>query len=266
MQDEIVSRLANTLDAQLTEEEARRSERSPHPSSMDLYFQGKALLNKKWTPEYLAEARGFFERALELDPANIEAVVSLALVETVIGAGFVTDKGTAHLAVAEATSVKALSLAPNHAFAHFVLGTALISTNRAAQGIAELERALTLDRNLAWAHGQIGAAKLFMGRGAETETHVNEAFRLSPRDIWPSVGLCIWASPSCSSQQTLKHSPGSSAASKPTEIIPLRILYSPLRLRCLARWMRRGPLPRQDLRSIQALPSAASVTGHKVIT
>ena len=38
MQDKIVSRLANTLNAQLTEEEARRSQRSPDSNSMDLYF------------------------------------------------------------------------------------------------------------------------------------------------------------------------------------------------------------------------------------
>ena len=42
MQDEIVSRLANTLNAQLIEAEARRAERSLHPDAMDLYFQGKA--------------------------------------------------------------------------------------------------------------------------------------------------------------------------------------------------------------------------------
>jgi len=46
MQDEIVSRLASTLNAQLVEAEARRAERSPHPNSMDLYFQGKAWFNK----------------------------------------------------------------------------------------------------------------------------------------------------------------------------------------------------------------------------
>ena len=46
MQDEIVSRLANTLNAQLIAAEARRAERSMHPDSMDLYFQGKACLNK----------------------------------------------------------------------------------------------------------------------------------------------------------------------------------------------------------------------------
>jgi tetratricopeptide (TPR) repeat protein len=57
-----------------------------------------------------------------------------------------------------------------------------IFTKRAAQGIAECEQALALDRNLARAHAVIGLAKYFLGRGAETEPHINEAFRLSPRD------------------------------------------------------------------------------------
>ena len=42
MQDEIVSRIANTLNAELIEAEARRAERSPRPDAMDLYFQGRA--------------------------------------------------------------------------------------------------------------------------------------------------------------------------------------------------------------------------------
>ena len=81
MQDEIVSRLANTLNAQLIEAEARRAERSPHPDAMDLYFQGWACFNKGTTPEYMAQARGFFERALALDPGNIEALVGTARVD-----------------------------------------------------------------------------------------------------------------------------------------------------------------------------------------
>src|SRR5262249_166320 len=36
MQDEIVSRLSNTLNAQLIAVEARRAERSPHPDATDL--------------------------------------------------------------------------------------------------------------------------------------------------------------------------------------------------------------------------------------
>jgi TolB-like protein len=183
VQDEIVSRLANTLDAQLTEQEARRSQRSLHPNSMDLYFQGRASWNKGWTPEYMAQARAFFERALELDPRNIEAMVGMASVDGVVGGAFLADDRAAYLAVAETGLVKALSCAPNHALAHSILGAVQIITNRAAQGMAECERALALDPNLANAHGTIGHAKYFMGRGAETEAHVNEALRLSPRDI-----------------------------------------------------------------------------------
>ena len=51
MQDEIVSRLANTLNAQLIAVEARRAERSPHPDATDLCFQGAAWLNMGRTPE-----------------------------------------------------------------------------------------------------------------------------------------------------------------------------------------------------------------------
>jgi TolB-like protein/Tfp pilus assembly protein PilF len=184
VQDEIVSRLANTLDAQLTEQEAKRSKRSPHSNSMDLYFQGKALLYKGWSPDYLAQARGSFERALNLDPENIDAMVALAGVETAEARSYLTDHRAAHLELAEATLVKALSLAPNHALAHLSLGGVLIGTNRMAQGVAECEWALALDRNLADAHAYIGDAKLFLGCGVETEAHMNEAFRLSPLDIF----------------------------------------------------------------------------------
>ncbi|WP_340627415.1 adenylate/guanylate cyclase domain-containing protein [Bradyrhizobium japonicum] len=79
MQDEIVSHLANALNAQLTELEAKRSELSPHRDSMDLCFQGKASWNRGWTPEHMAQARAFFERALFLDPGNIEAMVGMSI-------------------------------------------------------------------------------------------------------------------------------------------------------------------------------------------
>ncbi len=184
MQDEIVSRLANTLNTQLIEAEAQRAERSLHPDAMDLYFQGMAWFNKGPTPEYMAQAGGFFERALALDPKNIEALVGTARVNFASGANVLTDDRAARLAAAETAAIKALSLTPQHARAHMYLGAVHILTDRAAQGIAECEQALALDRNLAIAHGFIGLAKLSIGRGAETEAHVQEAFRLSPRDTF----------------------------------------------------------------------------------
>ena len=44
MQDEIVARLANTLNAELIAAEARRAERILHPDAIDLYFQGMACI------------------------------------------------------------------------------------------------------------------------------------------------------------------------------------------------------------------------------
>lgn len=184
MQDEIVSRLANTLNTELIEAEARRAKRSPNLDSMDLYFQGKSLLNRGWAPEYLEQARGNFERALALDSKNVEAMIWIAIVDLIVVLNYMKDDRRAHLAAAEVTFLKAVSVAPNHALAHLALGAVLNATNRAVQGIAECERALALDRNLADAHARIGVAKILIGRGADTENHINEAFRLSPRDIF----------------------------------------------------------------------------------
>ena len=182
MQDEIVSRLANALNAELIAAEARRAELSTDPDATDLVFQGWALINRGISPEYMTRARGFFERALVLAPENVEAMVGLALVDVTEGAAVLTDDPLARFAAAEIISTKALSLAPNHAAARLALGTALMCTKRAAQGIAEFEQALALDRNSAVAHSLIGYAKYLLGRGAETEAHVTEALRLSPRD------------------------------------------------------------------------------------
>src|SRR5262249_40116942 len=81
MQDEIVSRLANTLDDRLVVAEARRAERSLHPDATDLVFQGFACSYKGPTPEHMARARGFFERALAIDPRSVGALVGMATID-----------------------------------------------------------------------------------------------------------------------------------------------------------------------------------------
>jgi TolB-like protein len=189
MQDEIVARIANTLNAQLIAAEARRAERAPTPDSLDLYFQGQAWVNKGVTFENLTKARDFFERALALDPVNVEALAGMAGVEANFAINLSATDKAARFAAAEAAATRALSLAPDHPLGHLHMGMVLGFTNRAAQGIAEYERALALDRNLAGAHSLIGQNKLFIGRAEETEGHVLEALCLSPRDPWAYVWL-----------------------------------------------------------------------------
>jgi TolB-like protein/class 3 adenylate cyclase/Flp pilus assembly protein TadD len=191
MQDEIVARIANTLNAQLIAVEARRADRSPTPDSMDLYFQGEGWVNRGITFENMTKARGFFERALALDAQNVDALVGISQVDANVAVGLSTSDRAARFAAAEAAAAEALSLAPDHAVAHLCMGMVLGFTNRAVQSIAELDRALTLGRNLAGAHALIGQSKLLIGRGEETEAHVQEALRLSPRDPWVYTYLVI---------------------------------------------------------------------------
>jgi TolB-like protein/Tfp pilus assembly protein PilF len=184
MQDEIAAHVARQLDTALVAAEARRAAQSPLPDSTDLHFQGMAWTNKGITPYHLVQARGFFERALALDPNNVEALIGAAGVEITWAGAYTTDDRAARLAAASAALTKALSLAPSHALAHLFLGRLLIFSNHGHQAIAECERALALDRNLAAAHATIGVAKLFIGCSDETEAHVREALRLSPRDTF----------------------------------------------------------------------------------
>jgi len=188
MQDEIVARLANALNAQLIAAEARRAEQAPNPDSMDLYFQGLAWFNKGMTPDNISQARSFYDRALTADPDNVEALIGSAVADVVEGIALFVKDPVLALAAAEAKLTKVLSTVPDHARGHMMLGFVYALTKRAAQGIAEYEHALALDQNLADAHGFIGNAKTLISRAEETEAHVLEALRLSPRDtmayIW----------------------------------------------------------------------------------
>jgi len=182
MQDEIVASLGSQLGTELAANEARRAERAPNPDSMDLYFQGMAWFNKGWNPENVAQARAFFERALALNPGNLDALLAAAFGDVQVATNYATDDQAALLAAAEARVTKALSQSPNNAWAHYLMGRVQLHTNREAEAIAEFERALALNPSLAAAHAQIGFAKLANGQAEETESHELEALRVSPRD------------------------------------------------------------------------------------
>jgi tetratricopeptide (TPR) repeat protein len=178
MQDEIVSRLANRLGQELARAEAVRAGRSTNPDSMDHYFLGLASLNKG----LLDKARSHFDRALDLDPDNVDALIGRARADVLSVANWLSEDRVKRLRSAESDLGKALRLRPEDPSARAILGMVRMFSNRADQGIAECERALAIDRNLAGAHAFIGLGKHFAGRDDETEAHVLEALRISPRD------------------------------------------------------------------------------------
>ena len=182
LQDEIVSRIANTLSCRLVEIEAHRAERTTYPDAMDLCFQGRAWMNKGATPENLKQARGFLERALILEPDSIDAMVGIARADIVSASSHMVEDRTSLFAAAEARLTKALSLAPRFAGAHLYLGNVRLCTHRAEEGISACERALDLDPNLAEAYAFLAAARILTGHSEEAEAWIQRALRLSPRD------------------------------------------------------------------------------------
>jgi tetratricopeptide (TPR) repeat protein len=120
--------------------------------------------------------------------SNIVERKLAAILAAWISGTLLADDSSFHIPAAEATLTKTLSLAPNHAWAHYLLGIIKIFTNRTAQGIAECEHALALDRNLAAAHRYIGDAKYFMDRSEETKILNRKSFGLTPSDSNPAAG------------------------------------------------------------------------------
>ncbi len=118
MQDDIVASLAGQSGAELITNEARRAERAPSPDSMDLYFQGMAWYNKGRNPDDVERARGFFGRALALDPDNLDAALGKANADLQLAVGYRVDDRAERLSSVEATLNRVLSQSPNNAWAH----------------------------------------------------------------------------------------------------------------------------------------------------
>ena len=224
---------------------------------MGLYFQGVAWLSKGMTPDNVARARGFFDRALTADPDNVDALILSANVDMVEGIILFVKDPVLALAAAETKLTRAVSLITDHASAHMCLGGIYTLTKRAARGMAECEHALALDHNLAHAHAWIGYGKIYVGRAEETEAHILKALRLSPRDImvyvWMTAAgtanlhLGSWEQAVAWFQRSMKR----------IEVIRLRILGWPPASPSLPGSMRQTPPSRPALRSTQTSPPPA---------
>ncbi|WP_157817087.1 hypothetical protein [Bradyrhizobium sp. SK17] len=85
----------------------------------------------------MASAKNVFEKALALEPENVEALVGNAYVEGIGVGSFVTDDRRGRFSGAEEGQVKALSLRARITQARMLLGIVQISTNRADRGLSD---------------------------------------------------------------------------------------------------------------------------------
>ncbi len=190
LQDEVTSKIAVALNLEMIGAEAARP--AEHPDAIDYVLRGRAATYsfRGLTPESFTEAVGWFERALKVDPASIEARAWLALTLTDSVLEQTSDAAAADIARAEALIEEVVAISPRHRSVNFVRGQVLRARHQYAQAIREYEAALAFNRNWVQAIATIGLCKLFTGAFDEAIPAQEQAIRLSPRD--PRVFNWYW--------------------------------------------------------------------------
>jgi adenylate cyclase len=184
LQNEITSRIGNTLGIELiTAEAARPTERA---DALDYILRGRAAGLKPPSRENFAEQISLFEHALALDPQSVEGQSRLAITLAGRVLNGVTDSAAADLARAEGLVGQALAASPRYAYAHHTKATVLRALNRCEEAIPEYETALALNRNMAYALIGLGWCKVDAGSLDEAIPLAEQAIRLNPRD--PGIG------------------------------------------------------------------------------
>jgi adenylate cyclase len=193
-QDEIVGRLARTLQLEIVEAAARRieQEKAANPDARDFVMRGWAWYYRPATDATLQEAQRAFERALEIDLQSVEAKVGLATVlseyvangrsHVVNGVNISREQDIAR---AEQLLLEAIERDRNHSRALYMMGRLRRLQNRLIESKIELEKAIALDRNNAGTILQLGITLLFLGQPEAALPHFEKVLQLSPR--WQNV-------------------------------------------------------------------------------
>jgi TolB-like protein/DNA-binding winged helix-turn-helix (wHTH) protein len=195
LQDEVVARLARTLQVELINAEAQRSlhDRPRNPDALDLTMRGFSILNQSFTKANNYEARGLFDQALTLDPTSADALAGAAFADVGAYANGWYDE-SADLLYTRATqrTNQALLLNPDQASAHYTKALLIMfkanDAVSANQVIAESEAALRADPTFAGAYLPMAVAEGLLGHYEQAISDLKEAVRISPRDY----NIPIW--------------------------------------------------------------------------
>jgi TolB-like protein/DNA-binding winged helix-turn-helix (wHTH) protein/Tfp pilus assembly protein PilF len=179
LQNEISSRLANTLVWELTAAEAART--TALPDALDFILRARATALKGPEREHKNEAISFFERAVALDPQSVAAQTGLAGVLMARVREGQTDSPAADIERAEGLVKQALALSPRSASVHFIKGDLLRTEGRCHEAIPEYETVLASNQNSMLALFGIGICKVLTGSVGEAIQPFEESIRLDPR-------------------------------------------------------------------------------------
>ena len=166
---------------------------TPDPEAEQLYLKGIYYWQKR-TPETLNQAVDYFTQAVVRDPQYAEAYVGLADCYNLLREHSLMPPGEAYPR-AQAAAKRAIALDDSLAGAHSALGFVDFYWSWDAAGAQrEFVRALTLDPNSAVAHYWYGTFLLHLGRFSEALEEIEQAQKLDPnsKSILADKGLVLF--------------------------------------------------------------------------
>jgi TolB-like protein/class 3 adenylate cyclase/Tfp pilus assembly protein PilF len=206
LQDEVGGRIVSALSGVLPSARPVARQRATNLEAYDLFVRGRAMIMQ--SAESNAAARPLLEQSIELDPDFADAHAWLAKSHQ-CGWSYWGDPPEPHRSRALEEAQRAVSLDPENAAAHAILGNVLHFARNTEEGAAELATALRLDPNHADAWAFLGELAVFAGRTQEAIEHTRKAFQLNPHPpgwyYW-HLGLIQYAARQYEDAvQTLRH-------------------------------------------------------------
>lgn len=176
LQDKFSEQVAEALMIELTGEERRQLSRhyTENTEAYEAYIRGRFFWNKRQTGQ--EQAKGYFQRAIELDPNYAPAYAGLAEV--------LATRGRMPSLETERAVRRALELDPTLAEAHAALGfIRMFHYWDFAAAERELRRAIELRANYSTAHQWYALLLAVKGQPEEAKARMRRALEIDPLSV-----------------------------------------------------------------------------------
>ena len=186
-QEEIVARLARTLQVEMLEAVARRIEQENpvNTDASDFVMRGWALFYLPASDAHHQEAQRAFERALEIDPQSVEAKLGLATVIVESVAQGRSRSPNQDMAQADKILAEATERGRNNPRALYALGMLRRLQNRLTESKVELEAALALNSSDTPAIMALGVTLAYLGQLEAAIPYFEKKIQLDPH--WHNI-------------------------------------------------------------------------------
>ncbi|HEU5245879.1 MAG TPA: protein kinase, partial [Candidatus Udaeobacter sp.] len=190
VESEIAKRIAESLQAKLTgdEEQALAVKPTNNPEAYDAYLRGLAFETRSvhtvYSPDLLAKAAGFYERAVELDPKFALAWARLSRVNAHLYFEGSLETTSAQRDAAKRALEEAQKLEPNSSETLLALGYyqywVLRDYGAAKTTFARVSKMLPNSSEVPMALGRVARRE---GHWDETVAYLEQALALDPRNV-----------------------------------------------------------------------------------